>query len=47
MTLATPSIIQEVDEDGNVVLEIEGSGPPIGYTLWRESLYGPPPDIHQ
>jgi len=47
VTLATPSIIQEIDEAGNVVLEIEGSGAPIGYTLWRETLYGPPPDISQ
>jgi hypothetical protein len=20
-------------------------GPALGYTLWRETLYGPPPDI--
>jgi uncharacterized protein YuzE len=39
------SVIREIDADENVVLEIEGNGSSFGYTLWRETLYGPPPDI--
>ncbi|HEX9618522.1 MAG TPA: aryl-sulfate sulfotransferase [Polyangiaceae bacterium] len=39
------SVIREIDADENVVLEIEGNGSSFGYTLWRETLYGPPPNI--
>lgn len=39
------SVIQEIDAAENVVLEIEGNGASFGYTVWRETLYGPPPDI--
>jgi hypothetical protein len=38
--------MKEVDPQGNVVLQVNGaSGTRFGYALWRESLYGPPPDI--
>jgi hypothetical protein len=46
VTYSTASVIHEVDSQGNLVLEITGaSGVRIGYTLWRETLYGSPPDI--
>ena len=38
--------IQEVDPDDNVVLEI-GIGNAVGYTEFRQSLYGPPLDIQE
>jgi hypothetical protein len=42
------SVMKEIDAQGNVVLQINGaSGTRFGYALWRESLYGPPPDISQ
>lgn len=37
-------VIHEVDPQGNVVLEMSGNGS-FGYSMWRETLYGPPPDI--
>ena len=39
------SIIHEIDQNGNLVLEIDLGDPALAHTLWRESLYGPPPDI--
>jgi hypothetical protein len=42
-----PSIMQEVNAAGEVVLQIDGGGPIFGYAVWRESLYGSPPDIVQ
>jgi hypothetical protein len=45
VTYSNASIIHEIDSQGNLVLEIDGGGPRVGYTLWRETLYGPPPDI--
>ncbi len=42
------SVMKEIDPQGNVVLQINGAtGTRFGYALWRESLYGPPPDISQ
>ena len=37
------SIIHELDSNGNLVLEIDLGDPALSYTLWRETLYGPPP----
>ncbi|MBN1608172.1 MAG: hypothetical protein JW940_16180 [Polyangiaceae bacterium] len=45
VTHSNDSIIEEFDAQGNVVLHIDGGGSSLGYTVWRESLYGPPPDI--
>jgi hypothetical protein len=45
VTFSNDSLIHEVDADGNLVLEIDGGGDAMGYALWRETLYGPPPDI--
>ena len=39
-------VIQEVDPSDNVVLEIQ-AGSYVGYTEFRQSLYGPPLDIQQ
>ncbi len=41
------SYVHEIDPQGNRVLEIDlgAGGPALGYVLWRDSLYGPPPDI--
>jgi hypothetical protein len=45
VTFSNDSVIHEVDGAGNVVLEIDGGGDALGYALWVEELYGPPPDI--
>jgi hypothetical protein len=45
VTFSNDSLIHEVDADGNMVLEIDGGGDAMGYALWRETLYGPPPDL--
>ena len=45
VTYSNEGLIQEIDESENVVLQISGGENRIGYTLWRETLYGPPPDI--
>ena len=46
VTYSTESAIQEIDAQGQLVLEITGaSGVRIGYTLWQPTLYGPPLDI--
>jgi hypothetical protein len=46
------SFVQEITPQGDVVLEIDARAQPnaaaanaLGYTLWRDSLYGPPSDI--
>lgn len=46
VTFSNDSLIHEVDAEGNLVLEIDGGGDAMGYALWRETLYGPPPDLH-
>jgi len=46
-TLVTYSLAgrtHEVDANGNLVMEVRFSQT-IGYMLWRETLYGPPPDV--
>jgi len=45
VTYSNDSLVREVTPAGDVVLEFDGSGSRIGYTLWRASLYGPPPDL--
>jgi hypothetical protein len=45
ITYSNDGLIQELDPQRNVVLEIDGGSNSFGYSLWRESLYGPPPDI--
>jgi hypothetical protein len=46
VTYSNDGLIQELDPQRNVVLEIDGGGSnSFGYSLWRETLYGPPPDI--
>lgn len=43
-TYSTAGRIHEVAPDSSRVMEIRFSST-IGYSLWRESLYGPPPDV--
>jgi hypothetical protein len=45
VTFSNDSIIKEIDPAKNVVLEINGGGSRFGYSLWTDTLYGPPPDI--
>jgi hypothetical protein len=46
ITYSNEGLIQEIDAQRNVVLEIDGgTNNSFGYSLWRETLYGPPPDI--
>jgi hypothetical protein len=48
VTISNASVMKEIDPQGTVVLQINGaSGTRFGYALWRETLYGPPPDISQ
>jgi hypothetical protein len=47
VTYSNDGLIREIDAQRNVVLEIDGGNSSFGYSLWRESLYGPPPDISQ
>jgi len=48
VTFSNDSVMKEVDPQGNVVLQVDGAnGTRFGYALWRETLYGPPPDISQ
>ena len=44
VTYSNAGVIQEIDPDGEVVMEIE-LNQTIGYVSWRRSLYGPPEDI--
>lgn len=45
VTFSNDSLIHEIDSEGTLLLEIDGGGDALGYALWRETLYGPPPDI--
>jgi hypothetical protein len=45
VTYSNSGIIHEVTPDKSVVLSIDSGGSSFGYALWRESLYGEPPDI--
>jgi hypothetical protein len=46
VTFSNDGVIHEIDAQGGLVLEItSGAGASFGYALWRESLYGEPPDI--
>jgi hypothetical protein len=47
VTFSNDSIIKEIDAQKNVVMEINGGGSRFGYSLWTDTLYGPPPDILQ
>jgi hypothetical protein len=53
---SSSSVIQEVSPGGSIVLEIDlrlsdcdegmmGGTCALGYVNWRDSLYGPPPDV--
>lgn len=44
VTFSNDGIIHQVDADANLVLEVDSGGQAFGYAVWRESLYGPPPD---
>ena len=41
VTYSTTGQVHEVDPSGNLVMKITGSS--LGYSEFRESLYGPPP----
>ncbi len=43
VNFSNESVIQEFAPDGSLVLEIDGGGSNLGYSMWRPSLYGPPP----
>jgi hypothetical protein len=45
VTHSNDSLVHEITADGTLVMEFDGGGSRIGYTVWRETLYGPPPDI--
>ena len=46
VTYSNDSVARQVTPDKDVVMEFSGAaGTSIGYALWRETLYGPPPDI--
>jgi len=46
ITYSNAGEVREVDSSGNVVLSITRTGGPnFSYTMWRPSLYGPPPDL--
>ena len=47
ITYSNDSLIREIDAQRNVVLDVEGGSSRFGYALWRDTLYGPPPDISQ
>lgn len=47
VTHSNASKVHEVDAERRLVMEWDGAGSRIGYTLWRQSLYGPPPDLAQ
>jgi hypothetical protein len=45
VTFSAASIIQEFTHNGEIVVELDGGGPALGYATWRPTLYGPPPTI--
>jgi hypothetical protein len=45
VTHSNEGIIREVDASGQTILEITSGGGAFGYSSWRSSLYGAPPDI--
>lgn len=46
ITYSNVGEVRELDSSGNAVLSITRTGGPnFSYTMWRPSLYGPPPDI--
>ena len=45
VTYSNSGIVHQIDRDGNLLLTIDSGGSAMGYTMWRETLYGPPPDI--
>jgi hypothetical protein len=45
VTYSNDSVIQEVTPAGDVVMQLDGGGSRFGYSLWRPTLYGPPPNI--
>jgi hypothetical protein len=47
ITFSNDSLIHEIDAEDNLVLEINGADSRFGYTLFRPTLYGEPPDINQ
>ena len=47
VTYANASIVQQVTPAGELVMQWQVENAWFGYTLWRETLYGPPPDILQ
>jgi hypothetical protein len=44
VTYSSATVIHEVSPEGTLVVEID-TGRSVGYTLWRPTLYGPPPDL--
>ena len=47
VTFSNDSVVHEVTSDKELVLRWTGApSTRIGYILWRQSLYGPSPDIH-
>lgn len=45
VTYSNSGIIHEITPSKELVLEITTSGQSFGYALWRDSLYGEPPDL--
>ena len=45
VTYSNNGVIHEITPDKQLVLEITTAGQSFGYALWRESLYGAPPDL--
>jgi len=44
ITYMAPAALLEVDSDGDIVWELSWAlGSAIGYSMHRETLYGPPP----
>ncbi len=45
MTVSNAGVIVEITPEGEVPLTITSDNGAFGYSLWRESLYGEPPDL--
>ena len=45
VTYSNPGIVHEVGASGTPVMRYDASGVGLGYSLFRSTLYGPPPDI--